>query len=166
MTCRIGYNIHAQRVTERNKLMKHLATIQPAAVLVMDGVQLAREIKAMLPSTTVISRIYPDEDIQNHTTPEQWLDQRGPQAERRAGLDTDAAHEIAGHVADQPARFRQRNRSSIAFGCKRGSPEIRGRNGSRFAFARPAIRSWWSSRRKPRRNLKYCWTGSLPKCCP
>lgn len=81
MTSRIGYNIHAQRVTERDKLMKHLAAIQPTAVLIMDGVQLAREIKAMLPGTTVISRIYPDDDIQNRTTPKQWLDQRGPQAE-------------------------------------------------------------------------------------
>jgi hypothetical protein len=81
MTSRIGYNIHAQRVPDRDKLMKHLAKVRPAAVLVMDGVQLAREIKAMLPEATVISRIYPDDDIQNRISPKQWLDQRGPQAE-------------------------------------------------------------------------------------
>lgn len=81
MTSRISYNIHAQRVLDRNKLLTHLAKIKPAAVLVMDGLQLCREIKAMLPQTTVISRIYPDDDIQNKKSPEQWYQERAAQAE-------------------------------------------------------------------------------------
>lgn len=81
MTSRLSYNIHAQFVTDTPKLMKHLVAIRPAAVLVMDGLGLAREIKAKLPDTLVISRIYPDEDMQNRMSPEDWLKQRGPETE-------------------------------------------------------------------------------------
>jgi len=81
MGSRIAYNIHAQVVPDRNRLLKHLEKIKPAAVLVMDGLGLCQEIKAMLPETTVISRIFPDEDIQNRTTPEQWFDKHAPETE-------------------------------------------------------------------------------------
>jgi hypothetical protein len=80
MGSRISYNIHAQRLPEHDRLINHLQKIKPAAVLVMDGVGLAQEIKSLLPDTLVISRIYPDDDIHNRTSPEQWLDQRAPQA--------------------------------------------------------------------------------------
>jgi hypothetical protein len=38
----------------------------------MDGVGLAQEIKSLLPDTLVISRIYPDDDIRNRTSPEEY----------------------------------------------------------------------------------------------
>jgi hypothetical protein len=81
MGSRLSYNVHAQVVPDRNRLLKHLEKIKPAAVLVMDGLGLCQEIKAMLPDTTVISRIFPDEDIQNRATPENWFEHRAPHAE-------------------------------------------------------------------------------------
>lgn len=81
MGSRLSYNIHAQVVPDRNRLLKHLEKVKPAAVLVMDGLGLCKEIKAMLPETTVISRIFPDEDIQNRDTPENWFEHRAPHAE-------------------------------------------------------------------------------------
>lgn len=81
MTSRISFNIHAQFVSDHDKLINHLSKIKPAAVLVMDGVGLAREIKANLPDTLVISRIYPDEDVQNRKSPTDWLKERAGQAE-------------------------------------------------------------------------------------
>ena len=81
MPSRISYNIHAQRLNNHNYLIEHLHQIQPAAVLVMDGLGLAREIKKLLPETIVINRIYPDDDIHRHVSPEDWLNSREPQAE-------------------------------------------------------------------------------------
>jgi hypothetical protein len=81
MPSRISYNIHAQRVLEHDRLIKHLEKIKPTAVLVMDGLGLAREIKSLLPDTTVISRIYPDDDVQNRISPEQWFDHRAKETE-------------------------------------------------------------------------------------
>lgn len=81
MTSRISFNIHAQYVTNHDKLIAHLVAIQPAAVLVMDGLALAQKIKAMIPDATVISRIYPDEDIQNRKSPEDWIKERAPHAD-------------------------------------------------------------------------------------
>jgi len=78
---RISYNIHSTMVTDHDKLINHLVKLQPAAVLVMDGLALAQKIKAMIPNCTVISRIYPDDDIQNRKSPEQWLAERAPQAD-------------------------------------------------------------------------------------
>lgn len=81
MGSRISYNIHAQFVTDTPKLMAHLGKLKPAAVLVMDGLGLAQELKAALPDTLVISRIYPDEDVQNRKSPADWLKERAAQAE-------------------------------------------------------------------------------------
>lgn len=81
MGSRISYNIHGQFVADHDKLINHLRKIKPASVLVMDGLGLAREIKANLPDTVVINRIYPDDDIQNRMSPADWLKQRAPQAE-------------------------------------------------------------------------------------
>jgi hypothetical protein len=81
MGSRISYNIHAQALQDHDRLINHLQKIKPAAVLVMDGVGLAREIKSLLPDTLIISRIYPDDDIHNRTSPEQWMDKRGPETE-------------------------------------------------------------------------------------
>src|SRR5688572_7551881 len=88
MPSRISYNVHAQRLPNHDRLIAHLKTIQPNAVLVMDGVGLAQEIKSLLPNTTVISRIYPDDDIHKRLTPEQWLERRAPEAQHGLYLYT------------------------------------------------------------------------------
>jgi hypothetical protein len=81
MPSRISYNIHAQRLSNHDHLINHLRKIQPAAVLVMDGLGLAQEIKGLLPDTLVINRIFPDDDIHHRVSPEDWLNQRASQAE-------------------------------------------------------------------------------------
>jgi hypothetical protein len=81
MPSRISYNIHAQQVTNHDRLIAHLQIIQPTAVLVMDGLGLAREIKGLLPDTLVINRIYPDDDIHHRVSPEDWLNKRASEAE-------------------------------------------------------------------------------------
>lgn len=55
---RLGYNINAQGIDDVGVLKKHLQALNPRAVVVMDGVGLAAEIKSMLPDCTVIHRDY------------------------------------------------------------------------------------------------------------
>jgi hypothetical protein len=81
MTSRISYNIHAQALRNHDRLIAHLKTIQPTAVLVMDGLGLAKEIKAAVPNTTVIHREYPDDDIHTRVSPEDWLKNRQDDAQ-------------------------------------------------------------------------------------
>lgn len=75
----ITYNVHAQAVTNTERLKKHLQNINPVAVLVMDGQGLANEIKALLPDCMVIQRFFMDADeggddnIHTRISPEEWL---------------------------------------------------------------------------------------------
>lgn len=55
---RISYNIDAKAIDDVAHLKKHLQALNPRAVLIMDGVGLAAEIKSMLPDCTVIHRDY------------------------------------------------------------------------------------------------------------
>lgn len=80
MPSRISYNIHAQFVQDTPRLKAHLQAIQPVSVLVMDGLGLAQELKALLPDCIVIHRVYPDDDIHNRMSPADWMNQRAPQA--------------------------------------------------------------------------------------
>lgn len=77
---RISLNIHAQFVQDTPRLKAHLQAVQPASVLVMDGLGLAQELKALLPDCIVINRIYPDDDIHNRKSPTDWMNERAPQA--------------------------------------------------------------------------------------
>lgn len=76
----IGLNINAQKVGNKAALLTYLSMSQPAAVLVMDGVQLARDIQNLLPDTIVIHRWWPDgalhvwEDPKYN--PRQWVRDR------------------------------------------------------------------------------------------
>lgn len=70
---RISYNIHGQNVPDMPRLLQHLQAIQPYAVLVMDNLGLAKELKALLPRTLVIFRAWPDDAIHQQMTPEQWI---------------------------------------------------------------------------------------------
>lgn len=73
---RISLNIHAHGVRDRNALMSFLRQTDPVSVLVMDGVNLAAEIKAELPSSIVIHRTWPDGDLHYRMSPIQWLNQK------------------------------------------------------------------------------------------
>lgn len=74
MTSRISYNIHAtSKNFDKNKLYTHLLKLQPAWVLVMDGLQVARDIKYALPSCNVIHRAWPDEETWKHVSPSDWV---------------------------------------------------------------------------------------------
>lgn len=82
---RISYNIHAQAIHDRDRLMRHLQAIQPVAVLVMDGLGLAQEIKAAIPGAIVIHRNWGategDDAAFAKVTPERWLELRAKEAE-------------------------------------------------------------------------------------
>ena len=72
---KISFNIHAQGVKDTPYLKSVLRDIDPAAVLVMDGLGLLLELKSILPNTICIDRRYPDVDV-NSTSPEAWLDEK------------------------------------------------------------------------------------------
>lgn len=75
MASRISINIHGQNVKNTPRLLAWLQKLKPVAVLVMDNLGLAREIRQLLPNTKVVHRQY-DGDIEIHKefTPEEWLD--------------------------------------------------------------------------------------------
>ncbi len=85
---RIGYNIHAMGVHDRDYLRRHLKALDPASVLVMDGLTLAREIKHDLPECIVIHRNYMgvggDDGVHTRFSPEVWLSKHHDEIE--AGL--------------------------------------------------------------------------------
>ncbi len=82
---RISYNIHAQMVTDTPRLKNHLQKIQPAAVLVLDGLGLAQELKAMLPNAIIVHRNYGvtkgDDDVHHRVSPQQWMDLRAKESD-------------------------------------------------------------------------------------
>lgn len=74
MTSRISYNIHA--VTpgfDKGKLLAHLTKIRPTWVLVMDGLQVCRDIKASVPECNVIHRAYANENDWDKISPGTWV---------------------------------------------------------------------------------------------
>lgn len=74
---RISFNTHAQTPNfDKNKLLMHVEKSQPPWILVMDGVQLCRDIQNVSPKTQVIHRSYPDEEIWRQKTPAQWIEQK------------------------------------------------------------------------------------------
>lgn len=74
---RIGYNVHATSPNfDKNKLYAHLQITRPPWLLVMDGLQVARDIKTLLPQCNVIHRAYPDEDIWHKLSPSDWVAQK------------------------------------------------------------------------------------------
>lgn len=77
MTSRISLNIHGQNIPDRVKLFQHLEKLRPVAVVVMDDVKTAADIKSLLPDTTVIFRFNGDRgdgDLHMRYTPQEWLD--------------------------------------------------------------------------------------------
>ncbi len=74
MTSRIGFNIHATSQNfDKGKLLAHLTKTRPAWALVMDGLQVCRDIKANLPECNVIHRAWPDEEIWKQQSPADWV---------------------------------------------------------------------------------------------
>lgn len=74
---RIGYNTHATSPNfDKNKLYIHLQKIRPPWMLVMDGLQVARDIKSLLPECNVIHRAWPDSEIWHQLSPADWVAQK------------------------------------------------------------------------------------------
>lgn len=74
MNGRIGYNIHATSPNfDKGKLYTHLQKTRPSWVLVLDGLQTARDIKQLLPLTNVIHRTWPDEELWKSVSPADWV---------------------------------------------------------------------------------------------
>ncbi|MCI0353233.1 MAG: hypothetical protein L0Z53_27765, partial [Acidobacteriales bacterium] len=81
---RISVNIHGNNVVDRQRLFDHLQILQPPAVLVLDNLDFAREIKQLLPNTTVIFREFGskgDGGLHRDWTTQEWLDRSTHQAE-------------------------------------------------------------------------------------
>lgn len=76
MKNQISYNVHGQRVGDRDKLLKHIAKIKPAWILVMDSLDICRDIKQVSPGTNVIHRAYPDEEFWKSTKPVDWVNRK------------------------------------------------------------------------------------------
>ena len=71
---RIGFNVHATSQNfDKNKLYAHIQKTHPAWMLVMDGLQVARDIKALIPECNVIHRAWPDEEIWKQQSPAEWV---------------------------------------------------------------------------------------------
>ena len=73
---RLSYNIHGNNIPDKPRLLAHLQATRPRWVLVMDNLDVAREIKAALPDTNVIFRAWPDDSIHTQVTPEDWVNQK------------------------------------------------------------------------------------------
>lgn len=73
---RLSYNIHGQHVRNKPRLLAHLRALTPAWVLIMDNLDLAREIKTALPVTNVIFRAWPDDDVHRRISAQDWVNQK------------------------------------------------------------------------------------------
>lgn len=79
---RLSLNIHGANVRDVPKLLKRLKLLNPSAVLVLDSLGLAREIKKILPDSTVIFREFEkNKALHQEFDPEAWLDSHVHQAE-------------------------------------------------------------------------------------
>jgi hypothetical protein len=70
---RIGLNIHGANISDKPRLIAYLQATQPRWTLVMDSLDVAREIKVALPACNVIFRAWPDDELVKQVTPEQWV---------------------------------------------------------------------------------------------
>lgn len=102
-----SFNTHAQGVKDPTKLLAHIRKTTPAWHLVMDGLGLAEQIKAVSPSTNVIHRNHGvtggDDDVFAKVSPERWLELRSKEADSGVWLMTTCepgwgADVIAWHV--------------------------------------------------------------------
>lgn len=95
MTSRISVNIHGLNVPDENRLLRFLDRLQPQAVVVLDSLDLSRNIKKRLPNTTVIWREFGskgDGDLHKQSSAVEWLNHHTFQA--RDG--------IVQHVLNEP----------------------------------------------------------------
>lgn len=79
----LGLNVLAQTVHDRAALFAYLQRAQPALVVVMDDVGLARQLKHALPNTLVVHRrSHPDQQHWHEkVSPAQWLEMHRADAE-------------------------------------------------------------------------------------
>ena len=80
----ISYNV--RQIPDKAKLSAHLRTLHDrgrlkAILFYHYEIQYARMVKQAYPDCAVILRHWPDEDIHNRMTPEQWLGQYAPAAD-------------------------------------------------------------------------------------
>ena len=87
-----GFNVHAQGVKDVQRLLTHVHKTQPAWMLVMDGLELCKQIIDASPKTHVIHRNYGitqgDDNVFAKVTPERWLELRGAESNTGAWLMT------------------------------------------------------------------------------
>jgi len=69
----LGLNIMGDYIDDYPLLKNRLQAAQPPAILVMDNLPRALELKALLPGTTVIYRHFRPTSDYTATTPEQWV---------------------------------------------------------------------------------------------
>lgn len=72
----IGLNVHGHNVANRAALAQHLSRTKPRWLLVLDNLDLAKDIKQSCPATNVIFRAWPDEALHTRFTPQQWVSQK------------------------------------------------------------------------------------------
>ncbi len=70
---KLSLNVHGANVPDKPRLLDYLKKTAPSWVVIMDNLDLAREIKALLPSCNVVFRAWPDDDLVNQHTPEVWV---------------------------------------------------------------------------------------------
>jgi len=112
--CRITYNVHAQRLLDKMTFMEHIERLQPTALFIMDGLGLAREVKAALPETMVIHRNWGvtqgDDAVFAKVSPQQWLDLRAGEA--AGGIVEDpGSQDPSGAQRHRPSAVRANTRS-------------------------------------------------------
>ncbi len=74
---RIGFNVHATSPNfDKNKLYAHLQKTRPPWMLIMDGMQVAQDIKSFLPECNVIHRAWPDSETWKQVSPADWVAQK------------------------------------------------------------------------------------------
>ena len=76
---RIGLNIHGQNVPDRDELLRFLMDTRPAWVLIMDNLELAKDVQSLLPGTNVIYRNWGADGDDNDAlqySPEAWVNER------------------------------------------------------------------------------------------
>lgn len=69
---RLSYNIHGHNLADRAATLAHLARLKPAWTLVMDNLDLAREVKARVGVGQVIFRAWPDDGLHTWQDADTW----------------------------------------------------------------------------------------------
>lgn len=87
---RISINIHKQAVGDTAALNTFLKALDPVAVLVLDELDYARDVRGLLPECIVIYREHGggegDETVHLRTSPEAWIAHKQRQLEQVPGL--------------------------------------------------------------------------------